>query len=388
MSYLVSDLKNDIAGALHGTTTNKVNGLNNIILRAARQLLLDIDPQETKRIAQLSNALYDQVYDYVAPSDLKGKKVVRIGPQVNRSLGDSFAQHQTDDFDLYKTNDSFAVQNNSGVKTVRISKSLTAGILLNECESTTANGTWAVGGDASNLAADTLYKVTGAGSLSFDASGSTGSAYLQNYTQTAVDLSTHLNKSAIFVWIYLPSTTNFTSVTLRWGSSASAYWSVTVTSSHFATAFQTGWNLLRFDWNGATQSGSPSSSSITYLRVTYTSTAGTSFTTLRLDSIYSKLPTIYEMEYFSKYLFSSSSGTWQEAIVDDSDLINLDTESYNLLFNKTMVLLAPQVQGKNAAFDVTFYKGEYDAGVKKYTGQYKSDAKKPQGTYYQVRKRR
>lgn len=48
MSYNILDLKNDLEGVLHGTTNNQIQNLDGVINRAARQLLLDLDPQETK----------------------------------------------------------------------------------------------------------------------------------------------------------------------------------------------------------------------------------------------------------------------------------------------------------------------------------------------------
>ncbi len=56
-TYNVQDLKNDLTGILHGTTTNQIQNLDGVINRAARQLLLDVDPQETKRIVELPKGL-------------------------------------------------------------------------------------------------------------------------------------------------------------------------------------------------------------------------------------------------------------------------------------------------------------------------------------------
>jgi hypothetical protein len=68
---------------LHGTTLSQVENISGVFNRAARQLLLDIDPQETKRIEQLASPIFYQVYDYAPPADLKGQKIIDIFPQVN-----------------------------------------------------------------------------------------------------------------------------------------------------------------------------------------------------------------------------------------------------------------------------------------------------------------
>jgi len=380
----ISDLKVDLAGALHGTNLNKVQGLDQILYRAAGDLLLDIDPRETKRIAQIDNALYDDVTDYVLPSDLKGTKIVDIRPQVSRALNDNLRARYSKEFDLQKASNTWAIKDNKGVKTLRIEKDTIAGVLLHSCDGLIANGTWAADGLlATNLEADETYYLTGASSLRFDVSSG---GYIQNSTFQAVDLSDHEDTSAIFLAIYIPpeaTASNLTSVQLRWGSSDSAYWSKSVTAAHDATAFQNGWNILRFDWASASETGSPDSSAVDFLRVTFTTSA--TIADVRVDSIYSRLPSIWEVEYYSKYLFRTSAGDWQESVTDDSNYINLDTESYNLFFDKIMVLLAPQLQGKDSAFDLEFYRDEYKAKKAKYTSQNPSQAQRPQAIYYRLR---
>ena len=84
MAYSISDANQDLEGILHGTTTNQVEGLFQLYNRTARQLLLDVDPQETKRIVEFSAPLFNTVVDYPIAADVKGNKVIDIRPQVNR----------------------------------------------------------------------------------------------------------------------------------------------------------------------------------------------------------------------------------------------------------------------------------------------------------------
>jgi hypothetical protein len=383
MAYTISQLKVDLQGILHGTSLNKVTGPDELIARAGRQLLSDIDPQETKRVAAIDNALYDQVYDYVLAFDVKGDKISDIRPQTSRNLSDNLAQRYGKEFDLYKSNNTFAVEFNSGIKTLRISKQTTAGTLINGMDSLTANGTWAAAGGASNLAVDTIYKVTGSASLSFDVTGSTTS-YIENSTMTQLDLSEDENKSAIFVFVYIPTPANLTSVTLSWGSSDADYYTRTVTSAHPSTAFQTGWNLLRFDWDGSTTVGTPVDTAIDYVRVSLAHTA--SDEGYRVDSIYSKLPSIYEVVYYSKFLFRTSAGVWQETITDDTNIVNLDTESYNLLLNQCAALAFQQMNDQGYTADIAEFKDKYIRGVMRYKGEYKSDRIPKQNYYYRMPK--
>lgn len=389
MSFTIADVKTRMESKAHGTSLNKLADVYGLIYEAAGNLLLRVNPQETKRTAQITNALYDQVYEYIAPTDLKSDAIIDVFPQVNRNASDNFSQNYAEDFDLYKSNNTLTTQFNSGVKTPRISKSLTSGVLLNGCDSLTANGTWSAGGNATNLAVDTLNRVTGSGSLKFDISASGTTAYLENSTQTAVDWSSLVNAGAIFVWAYIPSITIITSVTLRWGSSSANYNSVSVTATQDNTAFVVGWNLLRFDWAGSTATGTLVSTAINYSRVTF-NYSGTATTSCRIDSIIGKLGSIYNASYYSKYLFKTTGGTWIEKPTLDTDIVNLDVESYNLLNYEVDFLMAQELQGSDATFDTDFWQTKGDRVYADYMAQNKSEKMKKQVQYYRgyVRRRR
>lgn len=388
MSYLISDLKTDLNGVLHGTTVNQVTGLDPLISRAARTFLNDLDPIETIRIAQLPT-IFDSVYDYACPTDLKGDRVIDIRPQVNRMANDRFFQLYNEEFDRTKqlspTQQKFTIQYNASVKTIRIEKGLIAATVLNGANDLTANGTWAAGSSASNLTLDTLNYVYGGGSLNFDVSaggaGSTG--YLENSTMTAVDLSELEDQGTLFAWAYIPDTSIITNFILRWGSSSANYWSVTTTTGFGGVAFQTGWNLLSFAWDGAAETGTPDSSAVDYLRFTVTYN-GTAETDLRLNSITAQNGAIHEIEYYSKYLFRTSAGVFQETVTDDTNIVNLDTDSYNVFFSLVSLYCAQQVQGQNSAFDLKFFQEEYDKQRKRYTDKIKSQIINPQSSYYSM----
>ncbi len=387
MSYSVTNLKADLTGVLHGTSLSQITGIDNLIYRAGRSVLLDVDPQETQRIAPLASAVFNNVFDYAIPVDLKGNKIIDIRKQVGVYPNQSFVQEYSKQFNQNKTalQNQFNVQFNSGIKTIRIADSdLPAGTIINSCDSATANGTWAVGGTASNLTTNNTNYVTGSSSLQFDAT--TGAAYLQNSTMAAVDLSTLVNQGHFFVWVYMPTASQFTDVKLRWGSSPTAYYEQTVTVTQQGTAFQNGWNLLDFAWLGANVTGSPVTTAIDTLRVTCDVTAAQ--TAIKLDSISCRLGTIMEMVYYSSYLFSNATtGVWQETVLDDSDIVNLATESYNLLLNKLAFFAAQQQQGVNAtAFDAPFFKEEYMRALTEYRNMYKSEIQKPQNSYYQTKR--
>lgn len=388
MSYSIATLKNDVVAQFHGTTSNKIVDFNGLINRAGRQVLSDVDPQETVRISQLTSPIFNSVWNYACPTDLKGTGIIDIRPQVNRQRTDIVQQVYNQQFDLSKLTDIMSkttVQWNTQVKSLRINiPGLTAPTQVHTCDSTTANGTWAATSTASNLSVDSVNFVSNSGSLKFDLAITGPTGYLQNSTMTAVDLSSMVSQGYFFLYTYLPTASAFTNVNLRIGSSASNYYSMDATVTQDNTAFQNGWNLLSFAWSGATTTGSPSSSALNYIRVTWTY-SGAAQTGVRLDQITAALGSIFEIEYYSKDLFRSSSGTFAETVSADTDLVNLDTDTYNLLLWKVDEFVAQQVQGLDSTFsDGPFFANLYNETLARYTALNKSQRQKVQGTYYRL----
>lgn len=390
MAYAISDLKTDLTGVLHGTTLNQITALDNLIDRAARQLLLELDPQETKRVLQFTGPVFNTVYDYPIATDVKGNKIIDIFPQVRRLPQDVWTQAYNQAFDvvkqgLFSSPNMFTMNYDTGIRSIRINAPfLNPPVVLNQAESTTDNGTWAAGGTASNLATNNQNYVQGGGSLQFDAA--TGAAYLENNTMGAVDLSDVVNQAYLFAWVYIPTGSELTSVNLRWGSSSSDYYSVTATQNQQGNAFVDGWNQCQFPWLNASVVGSPDSSAIDYLRVTLNVTGDQ--TACLINGIDSILGTILSYEYYSKYMFrDSSTGAFQETVTDDTNLINLDTDSYNLLFNLVAFYAFQQQQGMDALFyDANMFGQLYQTGIARYKALYKSEVQKPQSSYYTIDK--
>lgn len=388
MSYSVLNLKQDLTGVIHGTTLNKVQNLDGNINRAARQLLEEVDPQETQRITQFATPIFEGVYSYYLAPDVKGNKIIDIRPQVNRTLGDLYNQDYSQQFNFSKTaslENQFNIQWNTGVRTIQVNApTMNSGVVVNYASAVSGtNGTWSAGGDVTDLTTDNVNWIAGGGSLVFNLSGAGTTGYVENSTMDSVDLSDFLNQSWWFLYTFLPSTpSGFTSINLRFGSSSSDYYSVSATLTQADTAFETGWNQLAFQWDNLTETGTPDPSDITYVRVTWTYD-GDARTGVRLNDISCLAGQIMEYVYYSKYLFrDSSTGAFQETVTDDSNLINLDTDSYNLLFNKVAYFVAQQLQGKDAMYDVTYWANEYQKALDRYKMMYKSEVQKPKVPYY------
>lgn len=380
MSYSISQANADLSAVLHGTNLSKVQGLNNLHNRTARQLLLDIDPIETERKILTTTPIFNQIWDYPSPADLKGNRIIDISPQYQRFPGDLVSQAYQQPFDMSKnlslTPSLFTIQFNNAVKTIRINDvGLPQGTAIDACESTT---NWSAGGTASNLRINNLNFAVGSGALNFDMTAGTGSISCSEAAQ--LDLSAMYNQSSLFYYLYLPQAV--TSTELRFGSDSSNYYSISNTAAYDGTALQAGWNLIGGTWLSATVVGSPVKTAIDYVYVGVTSASD--LTAVGVDNIVSDMGLYRTLKYYSKYLYrDSSTGAFQETVTDDSNLINLDTESYNLYFNLLAFYATQQVQGLDAMFfDSSFFGQEYMKGRERYTALNKSQVDKPKESYY------
>ena len=386
MAYPVTTLLTDLASVIHGTKTNKIPNVYGHINRAARQVLQDVDPKETQRIVQLPQ-VFNSVFDYPAPTDLKGDRFIDLRPQAGRTPTDIFFQEYAQTFDANKlSNVSNAVytQWNTGVKTLRIeAPTLLTPIALTGTETLTG---WTATAGAQNLSLDTLYNVAGGGAIQFDLAAGSSTGSIQISTLVPVDLTGHVNIDTEYYWVYLPLASAITSLNLKWGSDYTAnYYNLTVTTTQQGTAFQNGWNLIALPWSSATKVGSPvvTAYDSVQLTVAYNSTLQTG---LKFCNLTSNTGSIFELQYYSKYLFRDpTTNAFQESLTDVSDntkLINLDTESYNLLFNKTAYFVAQALQGGDAGYDAVFFDTEYENALKRYRAQNPSEAAIKTESYY------
>lgn len=393
MSKTIGQLKTTIISRLHGTTLNKLTDFYTLCRDTSEQVLSRIDLMETNRRTLLTNAIYDRVFDYSLPSDFKAPSDLKPqSAQYTLSNNDSLARTYSRQFGNQKANNQFAVVWENGTQYLRFAKYINAPLVLNTADSLTANGTWAVGGNASALVLDTLNYVSGSGSLK----------------------STVSSPGAIV------------NVILRLGNDSSNYYHKTITAGHFE-AFKTGFNLCRFDLSDATLVGTVDKTAIDYIRVTVTYNTNqtayyevtlpsvldmsvnsgdyfsngavfafldfgsvTSLTTLRLDNITAQIGSLYDISYYSTYLFRTTGGTWIQVPTLDTDVLNLSAVSFKIFEAEMCRMITQQVQGAMGAFDFTYWnlqlegndnqEGLYD----QYERMYPSERIEAQTDYYNV----
>lgn len=341
LSITLAQLKSDITPKLKGTSLDEIDDFYGVAAAAANRMLSRIDPEETRRTATLATPFWDNVNDYALAEDFK--RMVDIRPQANRISEPGLSHYEQTaprQFNERLDPNSYSIRFNNMIRTLRAQR-LPAGnvAVMDTFDSATGNGSWSAEGDASGLYAETLNYVEGNGSLGFNLSGSTGAADIVNSTAATTDLSIYRYKDASMFFVYIPVgySARFTSFELRRGSSASAYVKVTATTKADGTAFTDGWNFLLFNWNQATTVGSPDDTQNTYRRFGITYSVGAAISGVLVDNWTDSLGDLYEMEYYSEYMFRTVAGTWIQKPTLDTDLVNVGTASYEILKAEMMV---------------------------------------------------
>jgi hypothetical protein len=228
-----------------------------------------------------------------------------------------------------------------------LAKNKVAPFLLDSFDNSSAN--WTASNDATNVKNDTNTYKEGCGSMSFDIN--VGLSGLNRATLTATpsawDLFDFVDKGYFKVWLYLPNVTNFTSVTFKWGSDDSNYFSRTVTAQEDGTAFAVGWNKLNFIWSGATQVGSPDVYNIDYFKFDFDYDAAyTGGSNYRLDYLRIVSPDLMILNYYTRYKGTTVGGTNLydfTALTDKFYFDDFDVAVRDLIALYTAVLINPQI---------------------------------------------
>lgn len=351
LQITLAQLKADITPMLKGTSLRQIGDFYGTAAKASNRMVSRIDTNETRRTMTLASPFYGNQQDYVMADDYK--RMIDIRPQtIWRGPGNSnFGQTSPRQFRQRLAWNSFSVGWNSMIRTLR-AQVLPDGncTMLDTFDGPSANGLWVASADASGLYTEPLNYIQGNGALGMNLSGITGVGTIINSTvPSALDLSSYLNEDASFIFLYIPTgySSRFTSLALSRGDNALNYRTVTVTTRADGTAFQDGWNALLNPWWTGNNTGSPTNTLNTYRIVSIAYTAGTPINGVLLDSWTNDLGKQYEMEYYSEYMFRSSTGTWKAVPTDDSDLVNVGPNSYEILKTEMMIDITQEIRNSN-----------------------------------------
>lgn len=382
MSFTKAQILDHLEGLGHGTSTDSITNINALFERAAARFLSLVHPLEVMRTSSLSSTVYDDVYNYALPSDFGS--IIDLAPQADRKMWDTAFRDNAGRFDLRKALDDrvISVEGSEGAKVIRINWRGHQGKVLNSCDSVTANGTWIVAGTAANLEADTITKYSGNASLRFDIA-TTGDG-ISNIGMSAVDMTDEDEVADIFVPVYIKNAVDVakvTSIGARFGNDITTkYWTPTAqTTQADGTAFRVGWNLIKFPWSTATETGTVTPTAIDSFRITFTITSA--ITDIRVDNIIFIIGRAFDIKYYSKYIFKNTSGTWVSIPSSDEDTVLVDNDLLPAFINELLKEMAKQLQGSDAAFDINSAQADLNVLYPAYKGINPSQVKKVAGRY-------
>lgn len=344
--YTQTQLLSDVNGKIKGKLGILINS-QSTINQGVRQVLSEIDFTSMRRRTILTPNLFDGLFEYAAPTDLKSYGIITVQNQ-KWSKTPFWTLVPYEEFMRRQDPFKIAISDYDFIKKVFINTKLNdEKTSVSSLDSISAGGgAWEAFGDAINVEADNNNFVEGSGSIKFDISAAAGTtAGIVNSTLNPVDLSGFFKGSSNGIaWAYVVSTTGLTSYTIRYGSDASNYYTKTVTTQADGTAFVVGWNLLNFDLATFTTVGTPVETAMDYSTIFMNKlTSKVSEVGYRFDYLCLRTGEINNLYYYSKYGWQSNTGAWKENSTTSTDFLNCDTDEYEIILTKCAELAADEV---------------------------------------------
>lgn len=344
--YTYANLKASINARLHnklGLVATPRTIINDVVSEVSNLQL-----RSAKKSAVLAPNFFNDIYQYAAPPDLDGNNIIGIQPQnMDRNRNQIWELVSEEEFDIRKQSEHnlIAVADHSFVRSLRISaqldnvKELSIAAIQGLTGDSSNNSSWTAFGNSSNLSTDLYNFIKGSGSLQFDltAGGTTAGVVLT--TVNAFDLTYYKSAASVFTWAYLTTASNITNIKLRLGNSASIYYEMTATAASDGGAFVNGWNLVRFDFNSKTTTGSPTDTTCNYAALFFTKASGTADTGYRFNWLNAKQGSISNIIYYRTNPWQTAAGAGISASTVDTDQLVCDQDEYNLFIEKGVEIL-------------------------------------------------
>jgi len=387
--YTQDQLKSDVNAKIKGKIGVLVD-FQSLLNQGVRQVLTEMDLVSTRRRAALVPNLYAGLFEYAAPTDLKGYGIITIQNQTN-SLARDWGLVPYEQFMRRQDANTIGISNYDGFTKVYLntvnqnyyynyndnsdynqgltpnSKTTIAG--LDTLSS--GGGTWGEFGDVTSgkVYKDSSNFVEGSGSIRFDINAAGGTtAGIVNTALNSSDMSVYFSQNGFgYVYTYLTSATDITNFILRLGSSDSAYNTMTATSQADGTAFVGGWNLIEFDLSATVLTSTPDNAAVTYSALYMTKAAGKiSEVAYRFDYLVLRRGQVNNLYYYSEYGWQTTAGVYLANSTTGSDVLNAGQEEYEVILAKCAELASDEVDedrsGEKYARRYLMLKSAYEKG--------------------------
>lgn len=385
--HSVGELKAGVQGLLQNITLSKVVNLNGALERAARTVVQQADVPEASGMQPIT--LYDGVDYYLAPDILFGGAINLIRRQGAASSPlDYNYKVPVDTFTRTKqflpNGYMIDVEYKNGTAMLGIASPIPKPrIILDPMNDTDG---WVAAGSASGLVEDETVYYQQPASLRMTLTGSSTGTLTKTLT-SPLDLTTYGGVGVVFLAIYTPSATNFTSATVRLGSDSSNYFETGAETEGFLGAWTANdWTLIALDLAGATETGTVDIENVDYVQVRLAHTA--TLTNFRVGYLWTSLPMPNEILFQSSAIFRTSAGVQTQSITGDGDTIILNDAAYTLLEYEAALNVAMQQGGDLSSGQVQMFRGilygsSNDQGMYNlYRGDNPSAELRTVGSYY------
>ncbi|MEO0134537.1 MAG: hypothetical protein ABIK72_07285 [candidate division WOR-3 bacterium] len=197
-----------------------------------------------------------------------------------------------------------------------------AQLLIDGCESLDG---WISDDDATNLRLDNTIFQKGGSSIKFDIDTSLSpnnrATLIKNFSSPQ-NWNLYKQNGVFSFYVWLGTTTNFSSISFKIYSSTGNYYSMTTNTQSDGSSFQANtWNSVSFKWEDATIVGSPNASAINKMEINldYTS-AFVPLGSWRIDQIILSLPDQIDLKYITNLVIQDSSGTLKSDFTATTDI--------------------------------------------------------------------
>lgn len=377
----ISEFKDILISKAGGKPLGKIPNFYSMVYQAMIDMKAKVDLPSAIRTVQLTNPIYSEIDNYTLPNDVQLGAILNLRPITPDSSFYDYGRANSRQLKIeqkFGTQNKYAIRNNNGMQYLFVDTKTTSPLVIHSCDSLTNNGAVTEVGVSNSVAVDTLQKISGGASLTFN-SGVGSSNGLQVIGMTAIDLTTQKD---ILLQVYAPSVSNFTGIQVRIGQSGSDYYTGAVASDFFGDALKVGWNLVKIPKASfMVGGGTPTWSNVTWVAVDLLGTLG-AVNGWRLDSILAQVGSIYEIDYYSNLQFLNNLGVRKAKPTDDADTIILQDDELSLFLGYFIEIMAVDLKQAGAVIDVQEYGGaKLIANTNEFKFKYPSQRQLPQTTY-------
>ena len=137
--FTVQDVKTAMSQQLHGTSLKKIQDVNGLIERAARDMSRQVDIEDLTRVMPLQTIVGDQVTKYVLPDDVSGNRIIDVRPQALREYLQEVPTHQYSyrfrQLQGFRDRASFSINTENGYRTLQFQNpAITEGAIIDGFE--------------------------------------------------------------------------------------------------------------------------------------------------------------------------------------------------------------------------------------------------------------